>query len=61
MSLKSFHIVFIAASLGLCALTAWWGFGQPGTLPMAMASFCAAALVGGTAYLGWFLKKHPSL
>jgi hypothetical protein len=63
VSLKHFHLFFIACSLTLMAfVTAWTraqaAAGQP------WPGFQAAALVGGAlglAYLGWFVARYKSL
>ena len=63
MSLKHFHVVFIAVTLGLMAYLAYWsrlmwteGLPQPG-----MAACALAGGAAGLAYLSWFLKKYRSL
>jgi hypothetical protein len=65
MSLKAFHVFFVAVAT-LCALGfgAWaiWDYqrtGAGGTLAMGIASFAvAAALVW---YGLWFLRKHKDM
>lgn len=61
MSLKAFHIVFVAVSLLLCAGFGLWAFNEfrsdnePGQLIAALfALFGCAALV---VYGRWFLRK----
>lgn len=63
MSLKNFHLVFIAMTLGLMGFLAYWsrsmaldGLPQPGAA--ACAAFGGAC---GLAYLAWFLKKYRAL
>lgn len=63
MSLKHFHLVFIAMTLGLMAFLAYWsrlmwldGAPQPG-----MAAASAAGLAAGLSYLAWFLRKYRAL
>jgi len=63
MSLKVFHIVFIAASIALMTfLSAWaWRMGQiglphPGLLASGVTGFALAL-----AYLGWFVKRYRFL
>lgn len=64
MSLRSFHVVFILASLSLFAFTGWWagqrlavGLGGVFTLLAAASAFGLAA---GVPYLAWFLRKGPA-
>lgn len=65
MSLKKFHICFIAISSLLCLFLIFWGiwfFKSLGELKGLMVAGVGAA---GTAllfgYLKWFLKKYPKL
>lgn len=63
MSLKHFHLFFIACSLTLMAFLLAWtrvqaAAGQP------WLGLSAAAAVGGTlglAYLAWFLRRYKML
>jgi hypothetical protein len=61
MSLRLFHIVFIAAAIVLAAWTGWWSWARyaagigPGWAWLAAA--CAAAVVGLAVYGVWFLEK----
>jgi hypothetical protein len=61
MSLKSFHVFFILAALGLLGFTAWWSSQRVaagldhGSLAIELCSI--AAFVAGVPYLGWFLRK----
>ena len=64
MGLKSFHILFIVASLGLLGFMAWWSgqrwlSGENGA-SLALAAASAAGLAFGVPYLGWFVKKSRS-
>ena len=65
MSLKSFHVVFIAAAIALCAVVSAWCFqgyrqdGDMGTLLWGGVS--AAAGVGLVAYEWVFIKKHKHI
>ncbi|HTI70194.1 MAG TPA: hypothetical protein VMF06_09515 [Candidatus Limnocylindria bacterium] len=65
MSLKSFHVVFIAASILLCAILAAWcfqGYRQDGeTSQLAWAALAAAGGVGLAVYEWVFLKKHKHI
>jgi hypothetical protein len=65
MSLKSFHVVFITASVLLALTLAAWCFGAigaggvPRTTAGGIAAIAAAmALVG---YEAWFLRKSRTL
>ncbi len=61
MSLKSFHLVFVIASLVLASWFAVWCYnqgsetGDTGTLAMGVVSLISA--VGLAVYLTWILKK----
>jgi hypothetical protein len=62
MSLKAFHIVFVAASVMLAAVFAFWGFNNfmspEGTLTdLAYGVTAVIAGVGMLAYGRYFLKK----
>ncbi len=65
MSLKSFHVVFISASVLLAFLLAAWCLAaapQPaGTGRIAGAVLAALAGVGLVAYETWFLRKMRRL
>jgi hypothetical protein len=59
MSLKSFHKIFIAACLAICAFTAWWasGHNQQGlSAPWLLASSLAGLAVL-TPYLAWRIRR----
>ncbi len=58
MSLKHFHLVFIAASMTLFAFIAHW-FRAQASLPGMLAS--AGGLAAATGYLGWFLRRYRAL
>jgi hypothetical protein len=65
MSLKSFHLVFISASVVLAAGLAAWCFGafDPSGAPRTVAGG-AAALVAGlglAGYEAWFVRKARTL
>ncbi len=61
MSLKAFHIVFIALSFGLALVFGTWCMhlyrldGQTSYLALGVSSFVTAALL--IVYGSWFLKK----
>jgi hypothetical protein len=58
MSLKHFHLFFIACSLALMAYLAAWGRAQGAHGILACGTLgCAAAL----GYLSWFVAKHKTL
>lgn len=61
MSLKAFHVVFIAAALVLAGWTAWWSWGRwatgDGGSWLALAAACGAAVVALVVYGAWFLRK----
>jgi hypothetical protein len=61
MSLKAFHVVFIAAALVLAGWTGWWSWSQWQSGAeggwLALAAACAAAMVGLVVYGIWFLEK----
>lgn len=63
MSLKHFHVVFIAASLGLALFMGYWARQMAGEgLPQpAAAAFAVAGASGGLLYLRWFLRKYRTL
>jgi hypothetical protein len=54
MSLRGFHIVFIVASILLCAFCGWWAL-QAGYPAAATASFLLSA--GLVVYGVYFIKK----
>ena len=61
MSLKSFHILFIAVSLGLMGFLTYWSgtrvmHGQDG-LAHGLLIFGVCGLLVGIPYLGWFVRK----
>ena len=61
MSLKAFHVVFVAAALALSGWTGWWSWARwqagDGGGWLAMALACGAAMVALVVYGIWFLKK----
>jgi hypothetical protein len=61
MSLKAFHVVFIAAALVLAGWTGRWSWNQWQSGAeggwLALAAACAAAMVALVVYGVWFLKK----
>jgi hypothetical protein len=64
MSLKAFHVVFVAASALLAFFFAAWclGLGQTeGTSWRAGGIVSAAAGLGLVAYEAWFLRKMRGL
>lgn len=54
MSLRSFHILFITASLALMAFLILWSV-RASQAWLTLASACG--LAAGLPYLGWFLRK----
>lgn len=58
MSLRHFHIVFIAASLALMVFLLGWAARQAsaGVLPLDVAAAGAGGLLALVPYLGWVLK-----
>lgn len=63
MSLKHFHIIFIASSAGLMGFLAYWS-GQRAFLgdgSWLVVPVFSAGLAGGLAYLRWFLSRHRAL
>lgn len=58
MSLKYFHLFFIATTLGLMAFVVYWGSGRHSN-PLLISA--AAAIVLGLGYLRWFLRKYRYL
>lgn len=63
MSLKHFHVFFIATVLGLMTYMGFWatqrtleGWSHRGTMALAAAGF-----VSGLVYLGWFLRRYRTL
>jgi hypothetical protein len=65
MSLKSFHVLFITASVLLALGLASWCFGadEPGGIPRTTAGGVAAVLAGFVlaGYEAWFVRKSRSL
>lgn len=65
MSLKAFHLFFIATALALLAFTAYWSGDRVlrgedhGLLAMAVAS--GLGFLAGVPYLAWFLRKSRAL
>ncbi len=55
MSLKSFHIVFIALSTALALGFGAWCLSVDGYLAMGVTSFATGGLL--IIYGGWFLRK----
>ena len=65
MSLRSVHILFIIACLGLMGFLAYWS-GQrllrsEDGVSHATMIVAVLGLFGGCAYLGWFIRKTRSL
>jgi hypothetical protein len=63
MSLKHFHLLFIACSLALMAFILTWTRAQA-SAGEAWPGFQAAAVCGmaaSLAYLGWFVRKYKTL
>ena len=65
MSLKAFHLFFIATALALLAFTAYWSgsrvlAGEDHGLT-AMAAASCLGLLAGFPYLAWFLRKSRAL
>ncbi|MBI4376418.1 MAG: hypothetical protein HY549_08210 [Elusimicrobia bacterium] len=63
MSLKYFHLFFIAACLGLMAFLGYFSYlrsleRQPA---LALALLAGAGAISGLAYLRWFLSKYSLL
>ena len=58
MSLKSFHLFFIATVLGLMAFCARWAAGEGSKGLLAVSAF---GFLGGLSYLRWFLRKYRAL
>lgn len=63
MSLKHFHLVFIAMTLGLMAFLGYWsqGLWRAGQPQPGAAAFAVLGFAGGLAYLAWFLRKYRAL
>lgn len=65
MSLKSFHIVFIAASVMLCLVLAAWCFlnyrASGASSQLLWAGISAASGLGLVAYGGYFLRKLKNI
>jgi hypothetical protein len=63
MSLKHFHIFFIACSEGLMAFLARWSMTQRAAgLPDWGTSWIApAGIAAGLAYLTWFVRRYQAL
>jgi len=65
MSLRGFHILFIVASIGLCAFFAWWAYGQyqdnhaAGYLATAIVSSLIS--IGLVVYAVKFVNKTKKL
>jgi hypothetical protein len=61
MSLKAFHVVFVASSVMLCLVFAAWAFGRYQQAGMASdlgwSIGSVAAAVGLVVYGGYFLRK----
>jgi hypothetical protein len=63
VSLKQFHLFFIACSLALMAFIGAWTRAQAAA-GQAWPGVNAAGLAGGLlalGYLGWFLRRYKSL
>jgi hypothetical protein len=65
MSLRSFHIFFIATALAFLAFLLYWsgrGYVQDGRLEDLPLAVCAlAGLVVGVPYLVWFTTQKTAL
>lgn len=63
MSLKSFHVIFIVASISLMTfLTVWaWRMGQVGQPQIGLMMCGSAGFAAALGYLGWFLKRYRYL
>ena len=63
MSLRSFHLLFIAASLALMAFVTVWSGRQylSGNDHLGSAAAAAALFLGGLAYLPWFIRRTKRL
>jgi hypothetical protein len=59
MSLRAFHILFIALAILMSAGCAWWGFANGVTPAFGIA--CAASAIGLIIYGFYFLKKTRTL
>ena len=63
MSLKHFHVVFIACSLALMAFLLTWTRAQAaaGTPWPGFQASAAVGLAASLAYLAWFVGKYKTL
>jgi hypothetical protein len=63
MSLKHFHLFFIACSEALMGFLARWSFAQRAAgLPDSGGAIVAiAGAVAGLAYLSWFVRHYRTL
>lgn len=61
MSLRSFHILFILASLGLMAFLGGWAglrlLGGEDGCNVVLGGASAAGLAAGVPYLLWFIRR----
>lgn len=66
MSLRSIHLVFIAASILLAALTTWWGVamfltGRGGSGYLLFAGGSLGAVIGMAIYAVLFIRKTRAI
>lgn len=63
MSLKHFHLFFIACSIGLMVFLLTWTRGQAaaGQPWPVFAGFAWAGAVASVAYLAWFVRRYQTL
>lgn len=63
MSLKNFHLVFIAASLGLMAYLLYWARqrAMAGESQWLATAAGAGGLAAGLGYLRWFLRRYRGI
>jgi hypothetical protein len=65
MSLKQFHIFFVAVCLGLMAFIARWaillGMHDGGNGVQGAAVAAASGLALGVPYLVWFVRRYKTL
>ena len=58
MSLKSFHLFFIAVCLGLMAFLISWSLHRADNT---LVLISIGGLICGAGYLNWFLKEYRAL
>jgi hypothetical protein len=65
MSLKQFHVFFVAVCLALMAFIARWailhGMQDGGNVVMGAAVAAAAGIAAGVPYLVWFVRRYKTL